>query len=1053
MISVSDIKAFLSVPAGVSALYNLAGSSAALLLSLQEKPYLAVERTEDAAQKLCDDVKFFLSLFPGPERRIHFLAEPNGPETAGRRAQVIHELSEGDSVITSAAGLSAPVWYPRKLEENSLSVAPGKEIERDLLERRLRNLGYRRVSIVMEQGEYTAKGWLVDIFPSTAEYPLRIEFFGDEIEEIRSFDIDSQRSMAAVDNVRIMPAAEPSEGSGIASLIAARLFFIDSRPDVYPPAQLAGERGEAFGGRTAVADDGTFLSRLDFKGEGHAAGLLPLRGLGILPDERKSLEEVPHVLSLLAKEHFVRIVSSSEGQAERVKEILFDRGVIAPIVGVQEMMSYGGAVAITKGRLSSGLFMPGLLILTEKEIFGDRPGFRPLRKSKISHLLTSIDDIAPGDLVVHRDHGIGRFTGLQREGAGEAENDLIVLEYAGADRLYIPLYNIDRIKKYGAGEGVAPALDKLGGKTWQRRRERVRKAVKEMAEKLLALYAEREVTNSFAFSPDTELHREFYGFFPYEETPDQIKAFEEISRDMESEKPMERLLCGDVGYGKTEVAMRAAFKAIYDGKQVAVLVPTTILCEQHYLTFRSRFAGFPVKIDYLSRFKSKHEQALTLKALARGEADVAIGTHGLLRKDISFSDLGLLIIDEEHRFGVAQKEKIKELRKGVDVLSMTATPIPRTLHMALSGIRGMSIIETPPEERLAVRSMVAVFDEGLIREAIERELRRNGQVLFVHNTVFDIEKSADLLKRLLPDARFAVAHGQMPEKRLEEVMLKFMRGETDVLVSTTIIGSGIDIPTANTIMIDRADKIGLSDLYQLRGRVGRSSVRAYAYFLIPGTDLISDEAKKRLQAIREMSYLGAGFRLAMKDLEMRGAGNLLGAEQSGHIHAVGFDLYVEMIEKAVAELKGAEVREEMEPSIALKTGALIPETYVEDMTLRLSMYRRIANAKSAGDLEDLESEMSDRFGSLPREARNLLAVMRLKMAAKALLITRISEADGKVRVVFAEGTPVRPETMLGLRKILHGVRFREDGFELDIRGLSKEDVQGELQRALSALSA
>ncbi len=732
------------------------------------------------------------------------------------------------------------------------------------------------------------------------------------------------------------------------------------------------------------------------------------------------------------------IVSSSEGQAERVKDILFDGGVIAPIIGSGELVKYEGALAITKGKLSSGFFLPGFLVLTEKEIFGERPLYRSLKKSRVSHLLTSMDDITSGDFVVHRDHGIGRFIGISKEETSDAGGDLMVLEYAGGDRLYIPLYNIDRIKKYSAAEGVSPSLDRLGGKAWQRRREKVRKAVKEMAEKLLRLYAEREVTNSVSFSGDTELHREFYEFFPYEETPDQIKAIEEIGRDMETERPMDRLLCGDVGYGKTEVAMRAAFKAVYDGKQVAVLVPTTILCEQHYLTFKSRFSGFPVKIDYLSRFKSRKEQALTIQSLAKGETDIIIGTHGLLRRDISFSGLGLLIIDEEHRFGVGQKEKIKEIKKGVDVLSMTATPIPRTLHMALSGIRGMSIIETPPEERLAVRSVVAVFDEALIKEAMERELQRSGQVLFVHNTVHDIEKVSALLKRLLPDARFAVGHGQMAEKRLEEVMLKFINREIDVLVSTTIIGSGIDIPTANTIIMDRADKIGLSDLYQLRGRVGRSNVRAYAYFLVPGMDVITEEAKKRLQAIREMSYLGAGFRLAMKDLEMRGAGNLLGAEQSGHIHAVGFDMYVEMLENAVAELKGMEVKEEIEPSITLQAAALIPESYIEDMTVRLSVYRRIANAKNTEDLEDMGSEMKDRFGDLPDEVGNLLEIMRLKIMARRLSISRISEIDRKIRLVFSKTAPVAAEKVLALQQTFHGIRFHKDGFELDLKGLMKK---------------
>jgi transcription-repair coupling factor (superfamily II helicase) len=1034
MITIQHMKAFFSVPPGTSHIYNFPGSSAALFLSLQEAPFIAVEQTEEAASGLCDDIRFFLTMLGRVQRPMHFLPEANGAEASGRRARVVYDLTEQDCIVTSVGGANAPVWHQEELRRTSLVLEAGKEMERDGVEKRLRTLGYRRVSIVLEKGEYSTKGWLLDIFPSTTEYPLRIEFFGDEIEHIKSFDIDSQRSIGKVEKMIVLPAAPPSTEETITSLTGAGLFLVDS------------QRGELPDGVNAVV-----LSRFDIKSEGCDAGLLSLGGLGIYPDERKSLHDIAHAVASLSRDNRLIIVSSSEGQAERVKDILFEGDVIAPVIAIGELMAYEGVVAITKGKLSSGFFLPGLLVLTEREIFGERPFYRPLKKSKVSHLLASMDDITPGDLVVHRDHGIGRFIGVQKEGTGDLAGDLMLLEYAGGDRLHIPLYNIDRIKKYSAEEGVSPSLDRLGGKTWQRRKEKVRKAVKEMAEKLLRLYAEREVTNSLSFSPDTELHREFYEFFPYEETPDQVKAIEEISRDMESLRPMDRLLCGDVGYGKTEVAMRAAFKAVYDGKQVAALVPTTILCEQHYLTFKSRFSGFPVRIDYLSRFKSKKEQDITIRSLAKGEIDIIIGTHGLLRKDISFKDLGLLIIDEEHRFGVSQKEKIKELKRGVDVLSMTATPIPRTLHMALSGIRGMSIIETPPEERLAVRSVVAVFDEGLIKEAMERELRRSGQVLFVHNSVYDIEKMADLLKRLLPGARFAVGHGQMAEKRLEEVMVKFIKRETDVLVSTTIIGSGIDIPTANTIIIDRADKIGLSDLYQLRGRVGRSNVRAYAYFLVPGMDIVTEEAKKRLQAIKEMSYLGAGFRLAMKDLEMRGAGNLLGAEQSGHIHAVGFDMYVEMLENAVAELKGMEVKEEIEPSITLKVAALIPESYIEDMTVRLSIYRRIANARNKGDIEDMESEMKDRFGVLPDEVGNLLEIMKLKIAARKLLITRISETEGKARFVFADGTPVTPGQIFGLQNTFPGVRFHKDGFELSLRGLPQEESCKEIHQALSAL--
>ncbi|HSB29986.1 MAG TPA: transcription-repair coupling factor, partial [Candidatus Sulfobium mesophilum] len=598
-----------------------------------------------------------------------------------------------------------------------------------------------------------------------------------------------------------------------------------------------------------------------------------------------------------------------------------------------------------------------------------------------------------------------------------------------------------------------PKVDRLGGKTWEKKKERVRKKVHEMVAKLLALYADRSVARGFNFSADTDMHREFDSFFAYEETPDQIKAIDDLKKDMESDIPMDRLLCGDVGYGKTEVAMRAAFKAVYDNRQVAVLVPTTILAEQHFRTFRERFSGFPVTIDYISRFKSRKEIEQTLKGIARGEIDIIIGTHGLLSKKVEFARLGLLIIDEEHRFGVGQKEKIKEMSRKIDVLTLTATPIPRTLHMALSGIRNISVIETPPEERLSVKSIVTIFSDRLIREVITSELQRSGQVFFVHNRIWDIYKISRRIQELLPQAVIGIAHGQMPERELEEVMHRFFVGEINVLVSTAIIGSGLDVPRANTIIINMADRIGLADLYQLRGRVGRSNLKGYSYFLAPPEPVLTEEAKKRLQAVQEMSYLGAGFRLALKDLEIRGAGEIFGAEQSGHINEIGFDLYIEMLEKAVAELKGMEIKEEAEPVVELKTAAFIPEEYIEDVTLRLSFYRRIASLKTEGQVFDFESELRDRFGKPPSEVTTLLKIMRIKIVAKALSIVKIQESKGKVRIVFSPDTPVKPEDIFGLHnKKRRPVKFFPDGFELDLKSAEWEKVFEGLYGALEELN-
>ncbi|MFN3396608.1 MAG: transcription-repair coupling factor [Thermodesulfovibrionales bacterium] len=1021
-------------------IYNLSGSSPALLLSLLGNPFVLITGTEEESIRLYNDITFFNKLI-GRSNRLYHLPDPDGLERAGKRAEVLYEIGRGDSIILSINSFNSPAWSKEELEGKILSLLRGQEFERERLMERLIEIGYRRVSLVIDKGEFSSRGWILDIFPVNRSEPIRIEFYGDEIEVIRSFDIESQRSLKDINDLTILPAVEPDDGRvDIKGFGYSMIYYTDSALK-----QLQKKESDV--------EHFCLLSSLDISGEGFRAGSLSMGGLGILPGERRSFSDLGRAIKSLSRDNRVIIVSASQGQAMRLKELLFDEGIIAPVLDIGATVSYEGNINITSGELSSGLFIEGLLILTEREIFGERPHYRPMKRSKVSGLLTSLNDISPGDLVVHSDHGIGRFLSIERKAiggdGGSIFTDFAVIEYAGGDRLYLPLYNIERIKKYNGGEGVIPSIDRLGGKTWQRKKARVKRAVKEMAEKLLKLYAEREISKGFSFSPDTELHREFYDFFPYEETPDQIRSFEEIRADMESDRPMDRLLCGDVGYGKTEVAMRAAFKAVYDGKQVAVLVPTTILCEQHYYTFTSRFRAFPVKIDYLSRFKSKAEQASTLRALSRGEIDIIIGTQALLGKDISFYDLGLLIIDEEHRFGVAQKERIKELKKGVDVLSMTATPIPRTLQMALSGIRSMSIIETPPEERVAVRSLLSVFDKEFIKEAIERELSREGQVLFVHNFIHDIDDVAVMIKRLFPEVRSEVAHGDMPPKRLERIIIDFMKGDIKILIATNIIGSGIDIPNANTIIINRADRLGLADLYQLKGRVGRSNVRAYAFFLIPGEDLITEEARKRLDAIREMSYLGAGFRVAMKDLEIRGSGNLLGPEQSGHIHAVGFDTYLEILEKAVAELKGEEIKEEIEPVLNLNIDAHIPEEYIEDVTIRLSMYRRVARARSEEEIQELASEMRDRFGNMPVEVKNLLEIVRLKTMAKKLMIKNILERNGRIRFSFLEETPVKVEDVSGLYKRFQGIRFHSDGFELPIKKEAvtlAEDVLRCLQR-------
>ena len=765
-------------------------------------------------------------------------------------------------------------------------------------------------------------------------------------------------------------------------------------------------------------------------GEGADAGVLSFAGKGLTPGERDDITGLPVALAKFSLSAPVLVVASSSSQAERMKEILRDGDLIAPVIPIEEAASYGGRLAITVGQLSAGLCLPGAVLVTEREAFGGRPAYRPIKRSHVSKLLLSLDDLVAGDYVVHRDHGIGLFHGLSRQFIEGTELDLLAIDYASGGRLYLPLHAIETITKYHGEEATVPRLDALGAKSWQRRKEKVRKKVAELAGKLLKIYAEREVMDAVPFSADTEMHMEFDSFFPYEETPDQITAIEEIKRDMEDHKPMDRLLAGDVGYGKTEVAMRAAFKAAFDGRQVAVLVPTTLLCEQHYRIFAQRFAAFPIKVDYLSRFKTPAARKKTLAAMRTGEVDVIIATHTLLGKSVGFSHLGLLIIDEEHRFGVAQKEKIKSLTSGVDVLSLSATPIPRTLQMSLSGIRKMSVIETPPEERLAVRSTVSVYDPELVRDAVRREVARGGQVFFVHNRIHDIERVAARVRKLVPEARIAVAHGRMAERQLESIMLRFLNMEVDVLVSTAIVGSGLDIPTANTIVIDMAHRMGLADLYQLKGRVGRGNVKAYAYFLTPPAREVKDDARKRLQAIQELSYMGAGLRLAMKDLEIRGAGNMLGPEQSGNIDAVGFEMYVEMLKEAVARARGEEPESMERATVDLHVDACIPEGYVQDMTLRLSAYRAVAGARDLDALRARGEEMADRFGRPPKEFQNLLSVMSIRLMAEALGVVRLSQSGRSVRFIFSEDAGFQADRILQM--LGRKVRFFVDGFQAEV---------------------
>ncbi len=1019
---------------------SLPGSSGALLFSMLDVSCLLLCPTEEKAAELYTDTLFWSNLL---HRDPPLLITPAGSAGHSKSLSLLYTSEQAKCIASVDAALS-PLWPREKYP--LLRIDRGDVLDRELLLEELHLQGYLHVPIVSGAGEMSLKGGILDIFPPDRELPLRIELFGDEVESLRSFNVETQLSIEEIEQVKLCPAAEPQEGPNLLALLSDSMLVFSEPDDI---KRLHQDIERLVQDRKTVS-----LTSLPLEGEGFNCSVSSLTGFGLLRDERKTVDDFVRRVNELKDRYFIIMVCSSEGQAKRLKELFHEQDSDVSVVRRRDVMKETRSRFITVGQLSSGFACQNTIILAGTDIFGRRPVYKSIRKSAVTNLISSMEDFKEGDYLVHIEHGIGKFLGIKKERIEGCEDDFVIIEYQGGDKIFVPLERMNVVQKYHAPESITPKIDKLGGKTWKRTRQRIQKKIKDMAEKLIKIYARRTTAKGDAFSEDTELHSEFDGFFPYEATPDQLSSISEIKHDMEQPVPMERLLCGDVGYGKTEVVMRACFKAVYDSKQVAVLVPTTILAEQHYETFVARFSAFPIKIDFLSRFKSRAEQKETLNTLVEGGIDIIIGTHRLLAKDVHFFNLGLLVIDEEHKFGVTHKEKIKAMKSDVDILTLSATPIPRTLHMALSGIRGMSTIETPPEERLAVKSTVARFNPTLIREVLQHELDRGGQAFFVHNRIRDIYEIGSFVGGLVPEGKIGVAHGQMNEKELEQVMHRFFHQEINILVSTSIIGAGLDVPSANTIIINRADRFGLADLYQLRGRVGRSNVRAYAYFLIPGEDIISEQARKKLQAIQEMGYLGAGFRLALKDLEIRGAGNLLGAQQSGHIEAVGFDMYMEMLESAVAELKGEKMAARAEPVIELKTRALVSEDYIENPDLRMSLYRKIASAKEVGSLEKILDELKDRFGPPPDDTRRLIEIMEIKVLAMKLFITRIENNSGMIRIIFAEDTPVMPEQIFSLQRARKGrIKFLpEGGIELNLKGQPWIEIFSELRSAFDELA-
>ncbi|MGE5256205.1 MAG: transcription-repair coupling factor, partial [Hyphomicrobiales bacterium] len=751
----------------------------------------------------------------------------------------------------------------------------------------------------------------------------------------------------------------------------------------------------------------------------------------------------------------VLVVYRTKSQAERLMALLAPYGIhFQRSEGVPAQPLEPSAAVVCLGQLAGGFVWPdeGLAVVSEEEIFGVRHVRRAKAETKAAIRLLDLQELKQGDLIVHLEHGIGRYEGLQKLTVEGVRNDFLALSYHGGDKLYLPVDRMGMVQKYMGVEGHTPALDKLGGKSWERVKAQVKRSAEKMAGELLRLYAQRKVEKGFAFGAVDGYFRDFETGFAYEETPDQLKVIDQVLDDMQQGVPMDRLVCGDVGYGKTEVALRASFLAVNNGKQVAVLVPTTILAEQHYATFRSRFQRYPVNIACLSRFRSRKEQQAIAAGLKSGAVDIVIGTHRLIQKDIAFKDLGLLVLDEEQRFGVRHKEKLKRLRSTVDVLALTATPIPRTLHMSLVGVRDISLIQTPPEFRKAIITYISEFDPDIVAEAIRRELRRQGQVYFVHNAIHSIQKMARKLNELVPEARLDVAHGQMAEEDLERVMYRFLNRDIDLLVCTTIIESGLDIPSANTIIVNRADCFGLAQMYQLRGRVGRADEQAYAYLLIPDESLLTSDARKRLKVLMGHSDLGAGFQIAMNDLEIRGGGTILGASQSGHIAAVGYDMFIKLMEDAVADLKGEPVVQPLDPEIHIPLSAYFSESYIRDIDQRMMLYRRLARVTDLQEIADLRAELTDRFGPLPDEATNLLFKIMLKVLARHAGVVRLDVNDQKLVLFFSDAHPKNADAVVQM------ILDDPERFEMSPGGVVKArltpaGVIGQLAQAKNILQA
>jgi transcription-repair coupling factor (superfamily II helicase) len=1042
--------------------------------------------------------------------------EPISPhkDISGERLKVLSSIMESNGrfiLLTTVESIVQRIIPKDVLRDAILKFSVGDSLERDVISEYLVTGGYKNSDIVEDKGEFSIRGGILDVYPPDSENPFRIEFMGDEIESIREFDSSTQRSIKEVKEIKIVPARElilkevGSQDKNIEGIIdkirnglpfpgieklapyfyenmdtlfdyvpSDAIVILDEPSYVYKKIkdfwQLIEKEYEQSVMRKDISPLPSALympkEELDGRLKSDAAiqlSALSLQSSDIAVPDIKPLEQFKGNFDLFLEginkwlhDGFrIIIITHTEGQAERLKEILAENELGAEIQG-SVVSGQWSEINIIIGKLSKGIIIhhEKLVFITEEDIFGPSRKLKREKRAKRESFSIGLGDLKIGDYVVHVDYGIGQYIGTKDISADGVFEEFLEIEYTDNEKLYIPMEKLKFIQKYTGSGGMTPPLDKLGGTSWTKTKERIKKSIREMARDLLKIYATREIVNGFAFTPDAHWHREFADSFEYTETEDQLQAIQDVIADMEKDKPMDRLICGDVGYGKTEVAMRAAFKSVFDGKQAALLVPTTILAQQHFQTFTDRFHLFPMKIEVLSRFKTKREQDKIIKGLEDGSVDIVIGTHRMLQKDIKFKDLGLLIIDEEQRFGVVHKEKLKKLRETVDVLTLTATPIPRTLHMSLMGVRDLSVIETPPQNRLAIKTFVRKFGDEIIKQAIMREIDREGQIFFVHNRVESIYQMAKYLQGLITGIRLAVIHGQMNEREMEDVMLKFINREYDVLLCTTIIESGLDIPAANTIIINRADKLGLAQLYQLRGRVGRERHQAYAYLLIPDEDVLSETARKRLLAIEELSDLGAGFKLAARDMEIRGAGNILGDAQSGHISAVGFDLYCKLMEETVKELKGEPIEESIEPSMRLNMKGYIPKEYISDLNQRLDIYKRIDMLERMEDVGRFKDELLDRYGKMPEPVEVLLSTIELKILSKNLKIEKVDMAGDIITLTFNKGTPISAEKIMSvIKKDKRGIRFlSEDTIQFSIGDGSWRKRYADIKNSLQVFS-